>query len=272
MNVPASQGYYNWTVPSDLPPSDNYRLHIQQIISSAQMGVWDQEAIVISGGSGGTNYPNIRVTYPNGGERLDTGANYTVRWTGGPAGGKVNIFLVDMRPEKYVSNSPMLVGNVSNTGSRSVQIPSNLEPGQYNLRVACQSCTNITSSSVGWIDDSDNSFTIQNPASVDPTINYLKVRSPNGGETLRLGSSQEISWTGGQSGWKVNLFIIDADPNKAVTNQRSLMYNGDNDAHQSIVVPSDLTPGDYLIRVACENYSTFPTGWYDDSDASFKVE
>ena len=46
-NASVTQGFYAWTVPAKIQPGNDYRIHLQQVISPTQFGVWDQEPISI---------------------------------------------------------------------------------------------------------------------------------------------------------------------------------------------------------------------------------
>ncbi|MEK7209122.1 MAG: hypothetical protein AAB677_02590 [Patescibacteria group bacterium] len=99
----------------------------------------------------------------------------------------------------------------------------------------------------------------------------LKVIWPNGDEVWAIGSSQKVEWTGGRADRGVNIFLIDSRPDRYVTNSRLLTYNTNNDGSEKINVPTDMTPGPYKIRVACQNCATNTSGWFDDSDNSFAL-
>ena len=75
-NSTASDGAYDWTIPTNLTAGTDYRI---RIASTADAGVFDDSDadFAITDGTA----PNVSVTAPNGGESWDTGELYTISWT-----------------------------------------------------------------------------------------------------------------------------------------------------------------------------------------------
>ena len=89
--------------------------------------------------------PHITVTTPNGGEKINTGSNYTIKWSASTTG-KVSINLY-----KGSSKVKTVAKDIANTGTYSWSVPADLKDGDdYKIQL-----------SDGSIDDkSDTNFTI----------------------------------------------------------------------------------------------------------------
>ncbi|MDM8537373.1 leucine-rich repeat domain-containing protein [Desulfobacterales bacterium HSG17] len=121
---------------------------------------------------------DFMLTWPNGGEKLEKGSAYTIRWDAGTAG-NVKILLY-----KGQTQLQTIIGNTGNTGEYTWSIPDTLaSANDYNIRI-----TDISDTS--YDDYSDGYFSIINP---------LTVTSPNGGGTWYIGSSYNIKWETGAS-------------------------------------------------------------------------
>ncbi len=215
--------------------------------------------------------PNIRVTYPNGGERIDIGSDIKVKWSGNDS--SVKVYIEKMYNGQFATageiqtssndyNNEWVLWNaktLKDSTSYGAQF-YNLSPGQYWVKVCYQNSFTC--------DYSDNYFVLQNAPSNDPTANYLKLRSPNGGETWRKGSSQEVSWAYGQSNWDIGIFLVPAP----YTGSGTFIVRSANDAQQSVVVPEGLSEGNYKLKIECTNCSAQDLGTIDYSDSNIIVE
>lgn len=143
--------------------------------------------------------PSIRVISPNGGETYTAGQQVTVKWNDCniPQDALVTIDLTYLTDYGFVSNNILLSPFTTiNDGVEIVTLPSQPFNGQqfglhYKISVF------LVNSDTG--DRSDNLFTINGPstdvACTPTTAPYIKVISPNGGETFTAGQQITVKWT-----------------------------------------------------------------------------
>ncbi len=119
--------------------------------------------------------PSITITYPNGGETLVKGTDYSITWNSENITGNVQIDLY-----KGGINIAQLAASAPNTGSYPFNPPEYLESGtDYKIGISAMS---------GSVSDfSDSYFSIES----EPEIN---ITYPNGGETLYKGTNYSITW------------------------------------------------------------------------------
>jgi hypothetical protein len=132
-------------------------------------GLYDAFAAKISGDGW------IRVTVPNGGEAWEVGSQQLIRWLTGNKSGLNKIVYSTDKGQSWKT----IVFSTPDDGSFSWTIPNDLS-GTCWVRVAERE-------GPGY-DRSDKTFAIV----PKPTI---KVVSPNGGESWKVGTSHEIRWT-----------------------------------------------------------------------------
>lgn len=121
---------------------------------------------------------SVRVLTPNGSETLRIGTNYSITWNsqGLPSGATVNLYLLE-----------------GGTRIRSIATNVSASAGNYNWLVpSMEAATNLRielrTSLEGIGDTSDSDFSILPLLSV-------RLTAPNGGETLRMGSNYNITWS-----------------------------------------------------------------------------
>lgn len=79
---------------------------------------------------------DVQITFPTGGEKLETGKTYTLKWKGG-GDSTITIFLIDSSLESKgasVSISDRIYG-LKNTGSYDYTLPTRLESGTYKITI-----------------------------------------------------------------------------------------------------------------------------------------
>lgn len=127
----ASQGQYNWFVPSDYKVGSKYKIsvytNLQKYIDSSD-NYFTITAPVLN------QQASITVTSPNGGETFAAGQPFTVTWFGSnfPSNGRVTVALQDSR-----TINTYLAEGLSNSGSATLTIPSSTQAGAYTVRVFC---------------------------------------------------------------------------------------------------------------------------------------
>lgn len=168
-NTP-SDGVYEWT---NIPKLSSLlcRIRISDAIDGIPADVSDDNFTIID-----KSNQRVTVTKPNGGEQWDAGTPQQITWE---ASGMSNVKI-----EYTINNGnswSTIVASTPSTGFYTWnQVPNT---PSTNCKIRVSDASDGTPS-----DDSDQFFTIK-PA---PSI---KVVSPNGGETLQSGSTNEIRWT-----------------------------------------------------------------------------
>jgi len=165
----ANTGSHMWTVPDD--PSDNCKVRISEI-DGEPLDVSDGEFCIVSPST-------ITVISPNGGESIVAGTTHEITWTSTGMGGNDNV-MIEYSPNNGASWTK-IVPTIANSGSFNWTVPDN-PSGNCLVRVSA------SDSDAGPSDVSDGIFFIVTPVSVIVT-------SPNGGESLTVGSTHEITWT-----------------------------------------------------------------------------
>jgi len=120
---------------------------------------------------------SIKVIAPNGGENLDIGATYTIKWSSTDVTDPVRI----RYSKDNGANWTMIADSIPNSGSYDWTVPDT-KSAQCLVRI------NAVNVDGAPFDVSDNTFSI---GGVVPTIT---ITAPNGGETLSGGTSYTIRW------------------------------------------------------------------------------
>ena len=126
----------------------------------------------------------LKIIFPNGGEKLEAGLQYTILWGGSSVGkgGSVNVGL--FRGSTQVAP---LCKNTPNTGKCIGTVDLHMRPEYLKAKVFSAGPTLFSG-------ESDGNVMITN-------YRHIKILSPNGGETWKLGDPWVIRWdTGG--GWE----------------------------------------------------------------------
>ncbi|OQY06100.1 MAG: hypothetical protein B6I22_06240 [Desulfobacteraceae bacterium 4572_123] len=153
----------------------------------------------ISGSSQSKIKQNIKVIYPNGGEKWKAGKRYNIRWksAGFKSGDKVKILLKTYPPVNagnfWVTNS------ARNTGMFNYKVPSNLGIREKKFKIYVMNLNGRIK------DESDRFFEITQAQSGQGAVSSmssstqggpksLKIVYPNGGEELTAGTDLDIKW------------------------------------------------------------------------------
>lgn len=112
------------------------------------ISISDSVKVIVASGA-----PSITVISPNGGETIQLGKNYTVKWKSLnlPLGGSIHIDLASTNSKTLISNLP-----ASGTAA-TVKIPTDIDPGN-NYKIIVYYVANDLS--FGVADGSDSPFTI----------------------------------------------------------------------------------------------------------------
>jgi len=183
----------------------------------------------------------ISVISPNGGEFLVTGTAYPITWTSTGAVGNVSIqYTTDDGATWNSINS-----STANDGSYTWTVP---------MQVAATCRVRVSDGDGSPSDESDALFSIVPPPS-------LGVTSPNGGESLEVGSVHTITWT---SAGMVGNVTIQFSHDDGVT-WETIMADTADDGSYDWTVPAQISD---LCRVRVSENDGDPT---DVSDAVFAV-
>ena len=230
-----STGFYNWN-PIPKTPSTNCKIRITNV-GDLYSDMSDEVFSV-------TPETNIKVLSPNGGEALTFGTSQKITWT------SANIRKVKL---DYSINSGadwvVITDSIESTGTYDWTVPN----------VNSNLCVIRISDALDGVpfDISDADFMISNQIKKEVTVS-----SPNGGEILSAGTSQNITWTSnGISKVKIE-------------------YTSDNGINWSVIVDSTDTDGSYqwapvpnISSSQCKIKITDKDGTINDvSDAVFSIQ
>ena len=152
-----------------------------------------------SGSSQAKMTQNIKVIYPNGGEKWEAGKRYNIRWksAGFKSSDKIKILLKTYPPGNagnfWVTNS------ARNTGMFNYKVPANLGIREKKFKIY------VMKQNGGVKDESDRFFEITRAQSAQGAVSSvsssaqggaksLKIVYPNGGEELVAGTDLNIKW------------------------------------------------------------------------------
>jgi WD40 repeat protein len=191
--------------------------------------------------------PTITVISPNGGENCKAGAIHTITWT---STGTVNHVIIEYSTDNGTS-WVTIVPSTANDGSYNWTVPD--KPSDNCLIRISGNDTDSDPSDV-----SDASFSIISP---DPET--VTVTSPNGGESLTVGSTYQVTWasTGSVGDVKIEYSIDNG------TSWTTIAPSTANDGSFNWTVP-DMPSDNCLARIG---KSVSDEGPSDVSDSVFSI-
>jgi RHS repeat-associated protein len=214
----ANSGYYNWTVPDAI--SDNCLVKISEV-GGALSDASDAVFSIIE-------QPSITVISPNGGETWEAGSVYPITW-------QSNVDIDVVHIEYSIDNGVnwmSITSSTLNDGSHDWLVPD----------TPSETCLMRVKGSTDVIipDTSDAVFSIVSPVNPILTVNY-----PNGGETLLIGSTYEITWSSYGTVGEVKIdYSVDSGDNWT-----EIAASTENNGNFDWLVP-DTASGDCLVRVS----------------------
>ncbi|MCK4337923.1 MAG: hypothetical protein KAX11_08260, partial [Candidatus Aminicenantes bacterium] len=149
------------------------------------------------------------VTSPNASAEWVKGRNYVITWDKtGEMALKVKIILFQADKEVLI-----IADSTDNDGAHSWIVPSDLIPSKYTIQVSTVDDS---------VSDSSDAFSVEKApvlksmkTAVIGTLKksplHLKIVSPNGGESLTVGSDEEITWEYSRLTGNVNLMLCKKD-------------------------------------------------------------
>jgi hypothetical protein len=131
--------------------------------------------------------PTVQVTAPNGGEVLQVGQNFDIKWTASDPNGDATIqkFNIQLSTDGGTNFNFTIAPNVAGTARMFTWfVPIGFNTTQGRIRLIATDTGSLTGQ-----DDSNANFTITDAGAT------ATLTSPNGGQTLRFGQQFSITWT-----------------------------------------------------------------------------
>ena len=228
---------------------------------------------------------NIKVIYPNGGEKWKAGKRYNIRWksAGFKSSDKVKILLKTYPPTNagnfWVTNS------ARNTGMFNYKVPSNLGIREKKFKIYVMTLNRSVK------DESDRFFEItqaqsgqgaasSTSSSVHGGPKSLKIVYPNGGEELTAGTDLDIKWKSSGNINRVKIILWMEQPavsfktpillSKSAPNTGTFRYRIPQTFNSRFGLKFRVTLQDGNIRSASTGYfSIYPT--VDLTPANIKI-
>ncbi|OHA63176.1 MAG: hypothetical protein A2842_00085 [Candidatus Wildermuthbacteria bacterium RIFCSPHIGHO2_01_FULL_48_25] len=182
-DIISNTGSYQWTIPTTLPDGSDYSIRVVDSAGTISDDSNSDFSIAI---------PSITVLSPNGGEQLQIGSTYRIRWS---SAGMYNVKIYIVNDTNTGSGSTNYVIPYNNGWSASTgfydwtitsqQLPVGTSNERYKIRIDSNENSSI-------FDSSDGYFTIVGAEVSAPSI---KILSPNGGENWKIGETRDITWS-----------------------------------------------------------------------------
>ncbi|MCX8202840.1 MAG: Ig-like domain-containing protein [Nitrososphaeria archaeon] len=235
-NTP-NDGIQEWTVTG--PPTSSARIRVRSV---SNPNVYDDSDFVFTIGF------SITVQSPNGGEAWEIGTRRTIRWSSQPYG-TVRIEISRDGGATWTT----IVSSTPNVGSYSWTVTGPPTPNAL-IRIISNQAPTVR-------DTSDSTFSI-----VDTTPPSIRVITPNGGESIRRGTTYTIRWSASDAGGIQSVQVY---------------YSGDGGANWQLIASLNGNPGFYrwsvnvdpttraLIRVTVYDFSGNMAS--DQSDSTFRI-
>jgi hypothetical protein len=226
---------YSWTIPDAI----GNQLKVKVLLTSDPDNVYDES------NANFTIKGKLQVDIPNGGEVWEVASSQNITWT--RTGSIANVELRYSTDGGTTYPNVIIASTDAAVGSYAWTIPDAIGTA---LRVKVTDASDAT-----VFDSSDANFTIKGK---------LVVSYPNGGETLIVGSSYNITWNSYGTIPKVNLYYS-TDSGTSFTG--TIVTALDNVDSYSWTVPDAIGT---QVRVKVENYDDSTV--YDTSDADFTIK
>lgn len=263
----AGYGEYSWTIPSTIPAKSGYQIRVS---TGSARDVTDLTFTIKE------SAPSITVTAPTSSDiwNLDSTQSRTISWTytGMESSRVATVYLLFPDNTRCIIGTATLgISTISGSlrSNSCIGVVKPITPGIYKIGVSA-----VTTSGVTILDYMDNSFTLTSDA-VDPSL--MKVLTPNGGESLVVTQSTNITWTTPSSVTATDLVNINLD---VYTNTGTAPYKtfkiGSNANSKSYTwtIPSSLSTVPYVNsdRYKINVTSQKNTSLQDSSDTYFTID
>jgi hypothetical protein len=200
---------------SDFSVSTNYAIEVPLSKLNRPAGSYYVYLISPTGNSnnysfqiGGSTQPSITVISPNGGENLELGKTYRIRWStnGYPNTANVQLGLYDTRYSTEGGAYPEItIANQPNWGFYDWTVPASLNRdfGGSVTTAYHKIKAYIGSGGTSGFDESDNGFSFR-----QADLPKITVLSPNGGESYKIGDTATIRWSSSLLDGKVAIYLV----------------------------------------------------------------
>ncbi|MDA1337388.1 MAG: peptidoglycan-binding domain-containing protein [bacterium] len=190
-NIYANTQRYSWQVPLDVPARSDYRVVIRE--TSPSYTLLDSSNNYFSIAPKATTVPSVTILSPNGGELWDPSQSYKISWTAnGLLNSNVDIFVTTYDQNGNSTSGLKFIANVLAAQGYYYWAPGGvplyLSSGTVKYKITVREASIAPAATS---DLSDGYFSIVSVASVTPSIIVL---SPNGGESLQIGSTYRVKW------------------------------------------------------------------------------
>jgi hypothetical protein len=182
----ANKGSYPWTVPDK--SSSGCLVRVSEVVDGKPSDTSNAAFTIRRPDEG--DVKTLTVIAPNGGEQLDIGKEYTIRWTSGDVSENIRIRFSSDGGNTWTK----IFQNTPNTGSCKWTVPD-VHSADCLIRINAINTDGVPN------DVSNNTFAIGVEASP------ITLTSPKGGDVWRVGSTHDITWTGTGVGEFVRLEI-----------------------------------------------------------------
>jgi len=200
----------------------------------------------------------FQITSPSGGEIWEIGSSQEIKWETNSAI-MDNLASEQIKIDLYKSNIyfATIADNIENIGLYSWNVANidGLEQAtNYKIRIS-------SISEPEKYGESYDSFALKEGP-------FIKLTSPNGGETWALGSSQTITWTESISSSKVTIKLLrSSSPSGSYSTEKTYSDISNNGSY-SWTIPSNLSTS-YYYKIRIQDY--YDSSVYDESDAYFNI-
>jgi hypothetical protein len=205
-------GTYVYTLPTGLADGTDYSFLILTDYPSTESPSGNGHSANFSIISGTSTQSGLTVLSPNGGETMQRGQPFTIRWSASPSIKKVGIYItVGCATQVGCSNQGYVIAlNAPNTGmyqwnAGAVLDGFTLPDGSYKIHINDVTYDNSTA-----VDMTDNPFTIVTPTSSYPGFSIsLDKTSYLQGETAKVTLSRSDGKT---DSYPVDVYVTGTDP------------------------------------------------------------
>ena len=164
-NINGTPNYYAWTIPNT--SSANSRVRITNASDPSLSDMSNNTFTILD--------QYVTLNSPNGGENWKVGTNQNITWTSSN--------VTNVKLEYSINNgtnwTQIIASTAAGAGSYSWTVPNSITP---------QALVRITDTSENTVTDQSNAvFTIYTPT--------VTITAPNGGESWKAGTNQNITWT-----------------------------------------------------------------------------
>jgi hypothetical protein len=219
-----------WDIALGTTPGNDYKVKLLYVNDLTVTSISDSNFTIAA------FVPEITVNFPNGGESLQAGSAQTITWTDNISED------VDIDLYKGGVFDSVIKSSTRSDGTTGWNIPLGTIPGSdYMIKITSEDSATV-------FDFSDSVFTIYAP---------ITVTTPNGGEILRAGSSQTVTWIDGiAENVKIELF-------KGGVFNSTIVASTPSDGSHPWTVPGVADGSDYTIVITSTTTGTIT----DVSDA-----